>query len=118
VVWGLLSIVLLHAGAIPLSAAQHEYFNSFGIVDYLGIVAGSVIAGFAAVQLFRLRKSAVAAFGVTIGLSLVTWLVRLLRGGVAQALGGSGLVGTCLGWIFLVCVFLYARRLRARGVLA
>jgi hypothetical protein len=117
VVWGFLSFVLLHAGAIPLNAAQHEYFNSFGVVDYVVIVVALVILGFAVVQFSRLRKSAVVAFGVTIGLNLVTWLVRLSRGGVAQALGGTGLVSTSLGWVLLICAFLYARRLRERGVL-
>ena len=111
------SFALLYTGAITLNAAQQAYFSRFGIADYLGTVGLGVINAVAVVQLFRLRRVAVVAFGAALALNATLWLIQLLRGGLTQAFGGSGLVGACLGLILLTCVFLYVRKLRERGVL-
>ena len=117
VVWSLLSFALIHTGAIPLNAAQQAYFTSLGIVDYLGSVCVGLLSVVGAVQLFRLRKSAVPAFSTALGLNTAFMLLHVLRGSFAEAVGGAGLVGALLGLILLAFIRLYARRLRKQGVL-
>jgi hypothetical protein len=116
-VLGYFFIFTAYSGAIPLNAAQQAYYRRLGVVDYLSSMAVGLITAVAVVQLVRLRKSAVVAFGATLALNAALWLVQFLRGGITQALGGSGLVGALLGLVLLSAVFLYARRLREKGVL-
>ncbi|MBI4526361.1 MAG: hypothetical protein HY695_21385 [Deltaproteobacteria bacterium] len=116
--WTLLSFALVFSGAIPMNAAQQEYFASLGVLDYISSIGVGLISIWAAVLLFRLRKSAAPAFGLALALNTGLTLVHLLTKNWAEALGGSGLVGAFLGWVTLGCVFLYTRRLRRRGLLA
>jgi hypothetical protein len=106
-----------YTGTIPLSAAQHAYFRSLGVVDYLGSVGIGVLNVVGVVKLFRLRKSAVSILSTSLALNAAFTLFNLLQGSFVQAIGGSGLVGALLGLILLASVFLYARRLRKDGVL-
>lgn len=115
--WTLLSFALILSGAIPVNAAQQEYFASLSVLDYLSSIGIGLVAIAAAVLLFRLRKLAVPAFGVALALNLGLTLIHVVTKNWAEALGGSGSLGAVMGWVILGSVLLYARRLERRGVL-
>ncbi|RAI24299.1 hypothetical protein, partial [Rhodoplanes serenus] len=70
-----------------------------------------------AVALFMLRKAALPLFlaSVVLGLLVLAW--QTVARGWTEATGGSGLVGSAIGYALLIAVCLYAWRLTRRGVL-
>jgi len=112
-----LYFALISADLIELDAAQQAYFASFDVVDFIGSIGVVLIALWANVLLFRLRRTAVRAFELAFSLSIAMVFVNLLTRNWVQALGGWDLAAVLLGWAALICVVLYARRLERRGVL-
>lgn len=116
--WTLLSFALIFGGAIKITAAQEAYFASLTGVDWFFSLAIGVIGFSAAVCLFLLRRVAVALFSVALALNLVFTAFHVMRTNWTEALGGAGLLGALFGWLILVAVIVYARRLAKRGVLS
>lgn len=116
--WTLLSFALIFGGAIKITAAQQEYFASLTGVDWFFSLAIGIIGFSAAIFLFLLRRIAVALFSVALALNLALTTVHVVRTNWSEALGGAGLVGAVFGWLILVAVIVYARRLAKNGVLS
>ena len=66
------SIFALTAGAIRLSPAAVEFYESFGTLNYLGVVASAILGILAAVTLFQMRRSAFAYVSAA-------WFVGLIK---------------------------------------
>ena len=113
----LLSFVLVLSGALPLTPAQEAYFASLGPFDYITSLGLGLVTLTATVLLFLLRRAAVPLFAASFLLNLGFTVVHAVTTNWAQALGGSGLVGTLIGWGILGAVALYSRHLRQIGVL-
>ncbi|MDA0238266.1 MAG: hypothetical protein O3B03_07110 [Proteobacteria bacterium] len=113
--WTLLSFALIFGGAIKITAAQEAYFASLSGVDWFFSLAIGVVGFSAAVCLFLLRRVALALFPIALALNLAFTAVHVMRTNWAEALGGAGLVGALFGWLILVAVIVYTRRLAKRG---
>ena len=114
----LLSFALLFGGVIKITAAEEAYFTSLTGVDWFFSLAIGVISMSAAVCLFLLRRVAVALFSVALVLNLALSAFHVMRTNWIEVLGGAGLVGVLGGWLVLVAVIVYARRLAKRGLLS
>ena len=116
--WTLLSFALIFGGVIKMTAAQEAYFASLTGVDWFFSLAIGVIGFTAAVFLFLLRRIAAVLFSVALALNLAFTAFQTMRTNWITAIGPAGLVGALLGWLILVAVIVYARRLTKRGVLS
>jgi hypothetical protein len=72
--WTLLSFVLIHAGAIPLNAAQIAYFDSLGTLDYVFSVGIGLANFLGAISLFLLRRMAFHLFASALVANLLMTL--------------------------------------------
>lgn len=116
--WTLLSFLLIFSGAIAINEAQRSYFASLGTFDWITTILIAVLGLSAAVSLFLLRKISVLLFGIALGVNIALTLFQTLRTNWVEAIGGPGLVGTIIGWVILVVVFLYARNLAKKQALS
>ena len=75
------TILALTSGAIALSPAATEYYQSFGVVNYLGVLTSAILAALAAGTLFRMRRSAFAyaSAGFVVTLLKIMWYWPVLR---------------------------------------
>jgi hypothetical protein len=116
--WTLLSSALISSGAIKINAAQEAYFASLTSVDWFFSASIGAIGFAGAIYLLLLHRLAVVLFSLALVLDLAFAAFQTMRTNWAEALGGSGLFGVLLGWLILVAVILYTRRLAKRGVLS
>ena len=115
--WTLLSFYLINLGAVPLNAAQKAYFSSLTGVDYGLTILMGLANLIGAVALFFLRKVAFYLFVTAFGVNLLLAAWHAVTKGWVAAIGGSGFVGTVIGWALLIAVCIYSWRLIQRGVL-
>jgi len=54
------AIFLATSGAIPLPPAAGTFYQSFGLLNYVGVLGSAVLAALAGITLFRMRRSAFA----------------------------------------------------------
>ena len=116
--WTLLSFALIFGGAIKITAAQEAYFASLTGIDWFFSLAIGVTDFSAAVCFFLLRRVAVALFSVALALNLAFTAFHVMRTNLSEALSGAGLLGVLFGWLILVAVIVYARRLAKGAVLS
>jgi len=115
--WTLLSFCLIHAGVIPLNAAQVAYLDSLTVLDYVSSV-GIGLANFAgAITLFFLRRVSFYLFAIALGANLALTFWHVATKGWVAAMGGAALFGAVLGLGTLFAVCAYSRRLLQQGVL-
>ena len=98
---------------LPSRRTSTRWASLTGSSAWLGIAGIS-----AAVCLFLLRKVAVLLFAVALTLNLGLTAFQIARTNVLEATGGPGLAGAVLGWLILVVVIAYTRRMAKRGVLS
>jgi hypothetical protein len=115
--WTLLSFALIFIGVVKITPTQEAYFHSLTGVDWFFTLSIAVIGISAAVSLFLLRRISVALFSVALALNVAFTVFHLMRTNMIEALGGTGLVGLLLGWLILIIVIVYTRRLAKREVL-
>lgn len=115
--WTLFSFYLIRTGAIPLAPEQRAIFDSMSALDYGLSIATGLLNISGAILLFLMRKAAVPLFGTAFALGVVgnawTYLVK----GMAPVVGTSVVIGSLVGLAIAGTIFLYARSLRARGML-
>ena len=92
-----------------------SYFPNLGVL-VIGALAGGAINIIAAVLLFRMRRSAVVLFGISFVFS-TAMTIRGLVGSNWKAMDAANLGGTTIGWLIALAIFLYALKLRQRGIL-
>ena len=115
--WSLLSLLLIRAGTLPLTAAQVAYFDSLTVLDYV-LSVGIGLANFVgAVALFLLRKVSFYLFASSLGANALLTLWHVTTKGWVAALGGAALVGAVIGFGLLIAVCVYSRHLLQQGIL-
>jgi hypothetical protein len=113
----LLSFYLIHSGAIAVPNATQRYLESLTALDY----AFSILVGLAnltgAISLFLLRKVAYPLFlGSFIANILMTIWHALTKNLLAAFVSGSA-IGMIIGWVMIVAVCVYTKKLSKAGVL-
>jgi hypothetical protein len=111
-VWVICAIYVLAVGATLMAAQQAYVASSLTGLDWMFTLAIGVVLLSAAVSLFLLRRIAVALFSAALVLSLALTAFQVFR-----RIEGAGR-GALYGWVLLVAVIVYARRLAKRGVLS
>jgi hypothetical protein len=109
---------LVFSRAIKITAAQEAYFASLTGIDWSFSIAIGVIGLTAAIYLFLLRRTAVVLFSVALALNMAFTAFYMMRTNMAEALGGAGLLGLVFGWLILIAVIVYARKLARNAVLS
>jgi hypothetical protein len=116
--WTILSFVLIYSGTISVNPAQRAYLESLSFSD-LGI---TVLIGLlnlsGAIALFALNRKALNLFVAAFVASLLVAVWHAATKGWLEALGGSGFIGTVIGYGISVAVCLYTWKLTQRGALA
>jgi len=115
----LLSFYLIYSGAISLPPDQSQYFAKLTKLDHgLSILVGFLNL-FAAISLFRLKKTALYLFTVSYSLGILITAWHIASKGWVQAIGGSsGIGGAILGWCLIVAVYTYTLKLYKTKVLS
>ena len=116
--WTLLSFALVFSGVVSLEAEEQTYLGSLDIVDWFFTLAGAVLNLGGAVFLFRLRRTAVILFEVSLVLGIGSAVLQALRTNWLEVTSVPSLFGSLLGWLILVAIILYAHGLSKRGVLS
>jgi hypothetical protein len=113
-----ISLIQLLEGEMPITPAQQAYFDKLGPTDYIGGATTLLLSSWAAVELFRLRKRAVAILSTVLVLNLGASLYHLIATNWSEALGMTGLAGVAAGLSLLSLILIYAWTLQRRGVLS
>ena len=113
-----ISLVQLLEGEMSITPAQQAYFEKLGPTDYIGGATTLLLSSWAAVELFRLRKRAVAILSTVLILNLGASLYHLIATNWSEALGMTGLAGVAAGLSLLSLILIYAWTLQRRGVLS
>ena len=115
-VWLILVFYVLGTGFLCVELMSLvRYFPNLGLL-VLGAIAGAVFNVIAAVLLFRMRRSAVLLFGIAFILG-TAMTIRGLVGSSWKATDAANLGAITAGWLVNLAIFLYAMRLRQRGLL-
>ena len=117
VLGGAVSVYFASQGSLPMPAPQREYFASLGVFDWLLSGLGLCLSLAAAIQLFRLKKSALVLWSALLVYGLLSLVYQLTLTSWWHAVGIPGLTGYCIGLAVQAAIVGYSVRLRSRGVL-
>ena len=108
----------VHIGLIKLPENTQTYYDNLGIVDY-GIMIISGIVGMASVvTLFMLKKITTRLWAIYLGISIAGQAYTAISTSeYLKTLQTSGIIGVMIGTVIMVFIYLYTRRLDARGYL-
>jgi hypothetical protein len=126
-IFGILGTAARYSEIQPMGDDPRTFVKTVYTVippDYLSTgvhLLDFIVMGAAAFLLFRLRKSAVEVCGITLALKVFVWLFPAIRGDFTRV--GFHYIHTALiiGGVFFLMppfvIFLYARKLREKGIL-
>lgn len=108
----------VHTGLIKLPENTQTYYENLGIVDY-GIMIISGIVGMASVvTLFMLKKITTTLWAIYLGITIAGQAYTAIgTPEYLKTLQTSGMAGVITGAVIMVAVYVYTRRLDARGYL-
>jgi hypothetical protein len=112
-----LSFYIIYSGLVPLAAAQKAYFDGLGIVDWAITAVGALIMLAAVVALFLLKRVSIKLWGAAIVIGILNNLYNAIAKNLFAVVNIASLIGTAVGFILIVAIFFYTRRLDARGYL-
>jgi hypothetical protein len=109
----------LVTGALSLTETQHarEYFARLSVFEYLTLFGGYIAAVAGTVALLMLRNVSVVLFSVQLSLSLASAANHEWRTNPLAEIPETTTFEMVIGWLLLLVVILYARRLSKEGVL-
>ena len=115
--WITLSILIVRSGAIPMTDAQRQYFDSLSPFDYAYTIGLGGLNLVGAVFLLLLRRQAYPCFLCAFVLGLLVTGYQIVAKHWLSAMNPPGLVGVSIGWAIAIAIILYVRALVRRGVL-
>jgi hypothetical protein len=110
----LMSLYLIHKGAIPLSDDDKSYYENLGLLDHLVTAIVTVTNGAGALYLFRLRKEALVCFSNALVLSIAWGIWGIFHEHLLRVIPLPSLI---LSWAIGLLVCRYVSRLIDKGVL-
>lgn len=116
-IYTLLSLYLIHTGAIPIPEATKAYLDSLTTIDHIITIVIWVVILVGAISLFFLRKMAYPLFLISFVVNILMSLWHMLSKNMLSALVSGGAIGMIIGWGMLLAVCLYAKKLAKLGVL-
>jgi len=108
---------LIYSGLVPLVPAQKAYFDKLGIVDWAVTAIGALIMVAAVVALFLLKRVSIKLWGAAIVFALLNNLYNAIAKNLFAIFNMMSLIGTIVGFILIVAIFFYTKRLDARSYL-
>jgi hypothetical protein len=112
-----LSFYLIYSGLVPLAPAQKAYFDGLGIVDWVVTALGALIMLAAVVALFLLKRVSIKLWGGALVFGILNNLYYAIAKNLFAVFNTMSLIGTAVGFILIVAIFFYTKRLDARGYL-
>jgi hypothetical protein len=116
VIYTPLSFYLIYSGLARSAPAQKAYFVGLGIVDWAITAFGALIMLAAVVALFLLKRVSIKLWAAAIVFGIFSNLYNAIAKNLF-AVFNMGLIGTVVGFILIVAIFFYVKRLDARGYL-
>ncbi|MCU7960396.1 MAG: hypothetical protein KZQ58_10440 [gamma proteobacterium symbiont of Bathyaustriella thionipta] len=116
--FGILGHFAMVTGFMPLPDGIAEYYASLGILDHILIVFGTLFGFWAALTLFRLKKSALWWYLAAIPASLLNTLYTYNKESwqaLMQATGRDALSSLAPGYIYLLLCVGYTYYLYKKG---
>ncbi len=114
----LTALGLAVSGRLPMNPAEEEYFAKLTIFDHLSTVLLTVLNALAAIQLFRLRRSAVALFAWALALNLMLTVRAMFGTNWIEAVTQIGGISTLIGFAAAASIVWYSVRLDRKGILS
>jgi hypothetical protein len=118
--FGIISYVAMITGSFPMDAATAGYYQSLTVIDHLMVVLGSLYGFVAALQLFRLKRSAFYLYLGQIPLFLVMFANTYSNPHyreLMESMGSSMYYSMLPGIILSILCIAYAYYLLKKGVL-
>ena len=113
----LLLLPLMSSGVIPVQEHQRHFFASLNAFDYVLSLANIILSLTWAIQLFRLKRSALPIFLGLFVFGVLVLLYNILLKDWLNAVGTVGLIGAGFAWLFNFALLWYTWRLSRKGVL-
>jgi hypothetical protein len=116
---GLISLGLILSGRLRLhmNSAQQKYFAHLTLFDHLSSALSILLNASAAIQLFRLRRTAFNLFATALVLNVILTIRAALTTSWLEAMGHGG-ISALLGFGLAVGILWYVYRLDQRGILS
>jgi hypothetical protein len=111
------SFYLVYSGLALSAPAQKAYFVGLGIVDWAILAIGALIMLAAVVALFLLKRVSIKLWGAAIVFGILNNLYNAIAKNLFAVFNMMSLIGTAVGFILIVAIFFYTKRLDARGYL-
>ena len=112
-----LVLSLTFSGVIPLPENQKNYFESLGMIGWMIASISSILSLAAAITLLMLKKLTIKLWLAKFLFDLVSIAYNIVTTNLLQSVGGLGVVGMFIGLATVISIYLYAKRLNARGFL-
>ena len=117
---GLILHFVMIEGMLPLEGAAKEYYTNLGLIDNLLIVFGTMYGFIAAVQLFRLKKSALKLFYGLIFFSIIASAYNFADSNYIAMMneqGSSMYYSLVPSYVVMLLIVAYVYRLSKKGIL-
>jgi multisubunit Na+/H+ antiporter MnhF subunit len=116
-VWATISSWLVYSRTIPVPEETYRLLFSPGWPERaLGII-GFIVAVAFLVALFLMRRVALTLFSVHLAITAISYLWAVFFTAYLSVLRPATLVGVVIGWVLLIAIWRYLRRLAQRGLL-
>lgn len=113
-----LSLYMALSGTLPLNAAQQAYYNNLGMLNYLIIAIRVILTFSAGLTLFLLKKVTIKIWLAIIVFAVFSNIYNLMTTEWLKIAGNTGVIGAVVGFMIMIAIYFYTRRLEARGVLS
>ena len=115
----LVTTPLMLSGVLPVPEPEASQLAAVGPAQWVFSLGGGALLLAFSITFFRLRAVSVRLLAGVLGLSVVSSAWQLAVADLtSSAFGELAILTTLFGFGLLVCIYLYARRLRSRGVLS
>jgi hypothetical protein len=115
--WTLLSFYLINFEIITVPIETKQYLNSFTFQDYFITIVIGLINLVAAIYLLLLKKISFYLFSSSLIINILFIILHAINKEFLKALSNSGSIGAIIGYIILIGVCLYSRKLMKSNVL-
>jgi hypothetical protein len=117
VCWTMLSFYLINFDFITVPIETKQYINSLTFKDYFITITIGLINLIAAIYLILLNKIAFFLFCSSLIINILFTSLQAINKGFLKTLSSGGLIGAIIGYLILIGVCLYARKLIKSNIL-
>ena len=112
------SFFAIFSEIIPITEVERAYFDNLSIFDWAMSAISTLLNVVAVITLFLLKKITIKAWGLVCICTGLFTIDAMIFTDYLKVIEGSGLVGSLIGFILVVGIFVYSRKLDKNGCLS